>query len=114
MELRVNGYGELNRRLRIDLVRRKLNICNEETQALTYRLCRVMKSLLSESTNSVTALVEKFDSLSPLKVLARGYSITFRLDDGKTVTDSRTIQTGEKLRLKLAKGELIAQVTEKM
>jgi exodeoxyribonuclease VII large subunit len=51
-------------------------------------------------------------SLSPLAVLARGYSVTFD-ESGKTVADARKVGKGTKIRTVLARGELTSRVEEK-
>ena len=113
LEGKTNSFEELRKRLRIELLKRKLGVCSDETQALTSRLSRSVRARLAEARTNLNALAGKIDNLSPLKVLARGYSITFRLEDGKTVTDSEAVELGQDLRLKLARGELVTRVTEK-
>lgn len=49
-------------------------------------------------------------SLSPLSVLERGFSVTQRLDDGRLVQDAGTLNPGDRVRVRFAKGEAICQV----
>ena len=63
------------------------------------------------STDGLSQLAAKLSSLSPLNVLARGYSIT--LDSkGKAVTSAGEVLLGQSLRLRFAKGEVRAEVLE--
>lgn len=53
---------------------------------------------------------EKLDSLSPLKVLSRGYSVTRK--DNLTITDSGQLQRGDTLNIKFSKGSAKCTVLE--
>jgi exodeoxyribonuclease VII large subunit len=48
----------------------------------------------------------QLESLSPLRVLARGYSITYRQPDGKLVRSSEDVEPGQDVRIRLAQGSL--------
>lgn len=48
----------------------------------------------------------KLDALSPLSVLGRGYSISYRLRDGLVLRDSGQVQEGEEVLVQLARGRL--------
>jgi exodeoxyribonuclease VII large subunit len=54
----------------------------------------------------------KLHALSPLAILKRGYSITFRAKDGKVVKDAKNLKTKELIKTRLAKGEIISKVEE--
>jgi exodeoxyribonuclease VII large subunit len=49
------------------------------------------------------------DALSPLAVIARGYSITQTVD-GKIVRDESDVATGDRVKIRLAKGKIEADV----
>lgn len=52
-------------------------------------------------------------ALSPLAVLKRGYSITFASDTGRVVRASEEVETGSRLKIRLGRGGLDAEVTGK-
>lgn len=52
------------------------------------------------------------DALSPLAVLRRGFSITEN-EKGEIVRDSERVETGETVKIRLAKGRIEAKVTKK-
>ncbi|MGD0336406.1 MAG: exodeoxyribonuclease VII large subunit [Candidatus Omnitrophota bacterium] len=55
---------------------------------------------------------EKLSSLSPLNILSRGYSITFKVRDGAIIKEAQNIKTGEIIKTRLHKGEILSKVTE--
>ncbi len=74
------------------------------------RLVSAMFQRLHEKTLYTKRIKNRLEDLSPLSVLKRGYSITLRFFDGKVITDSHEIKEGEKIKILLAKGNLIAEV----
>ncbi len=63
----------------------------------------------SHQFNQATA---KLNTLSPLATLQRGYSIVTTEPEGRVVTDSQELKTGDRIRARLQSGELIAEVKE--
>lgn len=57
----------------------------------------------------LSSTVGRFDAYSPLATLSRGYSVTYA--DNKIVTDSKQVKKGSTLSIRLAKGNLTAEVT---
>jgi exodeoxyribonuclease VII large subunit len=45
-----------------------------------------------------------------LNVLARGYSLTLREQDGGVVRSTTQVQPGDRLRTRVADGEILSQV----
>lgn len=68
------------------------------------------KKVLSEK-QQFQALTGKLDGLSPLKVLARGYSIT-QTEEGKTLTSTENLKQGNKIITRLKTGKIISQVVD--
>lgn len=52
----------------------------------------------------------RLDVLSPLNTLARGYSITTRMADGRVVRDAGQLTPGDRLRLNFHRGEAVSVV----
>ncbi len=55
----------------------------------------------------------KLSALGPPAVLARGYSITRTLADGKVVRDNRQVDIGQVLRVIVAKGSLTCKIEDR-
>jgi len=75
---------------------------------LAERLARATQADLARRTQALAAAAGRLDALSPLKVLARGYSVT--LHDGRAVTDAAQVKKGDALRTILRQGEIRSQV----
>ena len=60
----------------------------------------------------LNAAAARLESLSPLAILARGYSLTWKLPEETLVRQAADVQPGDRLRIRLAEGELTARVTE--
>ena len=79
--------------------------------ALQQRLASGTNEALSELNHRVALLGRTLHSVSPLATLDRGYAVV--LDgDGKAMLDASTAKSGDEIRARLSKGELIANVTK--
>ena len=76
---------------------------------LKVRLDFLMKKNLTEQQHLLANLCGKLDGLSPLKVLARGYSITEN-QAGKAVTSIAQVKAGETLRTRVVDGIIYSKV----
>jgi len=56
--------------------------------------------------------IEKLSSLSPLNILARGYSITFKMPQGLIVKDAKIVEIGDTIKTRLHQGEVLSKITE--
>ncbi len=77
------------------------------------RLLERMEVSLKEREGQLRALSGKLHGLSPLAVLGRGYSITWRLPDRRIIKDSREVQIGDTVEVTLAKGGIRCRVKER-
>jgi exodeoxyribonuclease VII large subunit len=79
----------------------------DELQA---RSSRAISRRVEVAQSLVSAAAGQLDSLSPLAVLARGYSLTTRVAGGQAVLSARDVSVGEPLRTRLMDGEVIGRV----
>ena len=77
---------------------------------LTKRVGQSMAVLLAVKRQALRATGAALDSLSPLAVLARGYSIVQRAPDGTVVKRARDVSVGDQVSAKLAEGRLLCDV----
>ncbi|MGB5689623.1 MAG: exodeoxyribonuclease VII large subunit [Woeseiaceae bacterium] len=78
---------------------------------LRQRLASNTHEALSELNHRVALLGRALHSVSPLATLDRGYAIVLD-SNGKAMTDAATAESGDEIRARLSKGELIARVTK--
>jgi exodeoxyribonuclease VII large subunit len=66
---------------------------------------------LSAGQDEVAAAAGRLEALSPLKVLARGYALVQKAADGSLVRRPADVSPGDRLRIRLADGEIPAEAT---
>ncbi|HPJ95901.1 MAG TPA: exodeoxyribonuclease VII large subunit [Syntrophales bacterium] len=131
--LALDDYGE---RMRIRMRQQRAN-CNDHLRHLHIRLTQasprtrhrqIRFTLESLFKNMVAAMRQRIEdsrrilmndmslleSLSPLAVLRRGYSITLRPQTGEVVRTASNVRDGEELMILLAKGQLTASVKSRL
>ena len=75
-------------------------------------LARFFQIKFDNAVSETGALAGKLDALSPLKVLGRGYSITYKLPSMRTVKDSKVLKRGDKVLITFNSGKARCSVTE--
>lgn len=76
---------------------------------LTSRLRYISEQQLESRQQQLANLCRTLQAVSPLNTLSRGYSIT-QTADGKTITDSNQVQSGEQIISRLHHGEIKSRV----
>ena len=74
-------------------------------QRLEQKLLDAMDRKLLNTRHQLAMAAEKLETVSPLATLKRGYSIT-QTEQGKVVTQSSQIKTGDTLVTRLSDGEV--------
>ena len=83
----------------------------QAVHALTERSHRVVVHRLDRATDDLRHVRARVGALSPAATLERGYAVVQRVD-GAVVRRPAQVDTGERLRLRLAEGELAAEVSD--
>lgn len=91
-----------------DGVRQLQQRCDE----LTGRLQAAIAHRLRDAEHRLARLAAIAESLSPLKVLARGYSLTMRKEDQTVLRDAAETRAGDRLVTRLSRGRLLSLVEE--
>ena len=74
------------------------------------RLIRALGAVLQTSRQGLEREAALLHSMSPLTVLARGYSITRRIPTDEIVRDASVLSPGDRLRITFHRGEATCQV----
>ncbi|ETJ47539.1 exodeoxyribonuclease VII large subunit [Pseudoalteromonas agarivorans] len=88
---------------------KKLSQASHQLMQIQTRLEQAMQHKLQHAQNSLALQASRLDSVSPLNVLARGYSIT-KTPQGKVVKSVDHIKTGDVLITELADGAIKSSV----
>src|SRR5574337_145478 len=76
------------------------------------RLASVTKHSVELGRERLVVLANRLDSVSPLKVLNRGYSITTDVEDDKPIKSVEGLALGKKLKTHFSHGGIISSVVE--
>jgi exodeoxyribonuclease VII large subunit len=81
---------------------------NQLYRELTHRYRRLLENLRFQLQEYASNL----DTLSPLAVLARGYSVSFRLPDRMIIRTAADVRPGEEVEIQLSQGSLECTVNK--
>ena len=84
---------------------------NQLISACEEKINLTLKNKIDFYTNVISHYASKLEAISPLKVLARGYSIV-EDDNNIPVKSCESLETGDKIRIKTVDGEIRATVDE--
>jgi exodeoxyribonuclease VII large subunit len=69
-----------------------------------------MRRLVRDRQNRLATIAGKIETLSPLEVLARGYTITQDAASGAVVRNARQLRVGQSIMTRFATGEAVSKV----
>ena len=90
----------------------RIRMVSQELDHSGARMVRSMDQRLSESEHQIKEMAARLESINPLSVLARGYSLTSD-SEGKLLTDTKTIDVGDNIKTRLANGTIVSEVQSK-
>ena len=82
-----------------------------DVDRLCDKIANQIKFSLQNSANKAANLAARIDALSPLKVMARGFSTVTK--DGEYVISANKINTGDNITVKFSDGDINCLVTDK-
>ncbi|MBQ8014662.1 MAG: exodeoxyribonuclease VII large subunit [Clostridia bacterium] len=78
------------------------------------RACMAMDSAvrheITVKSKELSSLCAKLDAMSPLKILARGYSVASR--QGKIISDIKDVEKGDMINVRVSGGDIECEVTQ--
>ena len=107
---RSQRYLNLRERLVIHEPGRQLALAKAESCSLSRRLIRAGSVSIERKCQSIATLSGKLSAVSPLAVLARGYSLVYRTSGGKLVKRADQVAEGERLLIRPEKGVILCKV----
>lgn len=88
-----------------------MEVDRSKISVLLERMRRTLSAQLHGKKTGIARAAGKLDSLSPLSVLERGYSIAFD-EHGNTIKRSATVHPGQEIRVRLHEGKIKCEVKE--
>lgn len=88
-----------------------LSARKQDLELMSNNLRQLMEKLLLEKNNSLALQAKKLESLSPLKVLARGFSIC-QDEEGIIISSIHQVEPGNYVEVRLRDGSMDCQVVE--
>ena len=107
----LHDIAELRAKIAFALLNR-VEFHAREIDQMQTDMARLFQIKIDNAAAEAGALAGKLDALSPLKVLDRGYSITYKLPSMKTVRDSKDLRRGDDVLIAFASGKAKCSVTE--
>ena len=89
---------------------RNLNVMVEQN---TYKLIKLFNIIIDKKSADLRKFSVQLQTLSPISILKRGYSITRTIPDLNVVMDPRMVAIGQDLEVMVAKGTLTCRVKGK-
>ena len=83
-------------------------------EALAAGLAAAATARAAEAAGRLKVAHGRLDTLNPLAVLARGYSITTRASEDRPLTDAAAVPPGTRLKTRLHRGSILSRVTRSM
>jgi|KBSSwiStaDraftv2_1062776.scaffolds.fasta_scaffold22514_7 exodeoxyribonuclease VII large subunit len=105
-----DAVANLQKRLRDP--RQMIAVNREYLRATIARLTTAFVRRHEQGRSQWQKLATALNSLSPLAVLGRGYSLTRMIPSGKVIADATTLIPGDSVRLTFARGEARATIDE--
>ncbi|OBX08480.1 exodeoxyribonuclease VII large subunit [Gallibacterium salpingitidis] len=83
----------------------------QNLQQWHYRLTAAMNMLLQQQRYQLSQLSSRLDSISPLKVLQRGYTVT-TTENHQLITSAKQVAIGQMLITKTTDGRIVSNIVE--
>ncbi len=109
---KLEGSLHLTQRLELRSPLERIRSLRSSLSGLRNRLDRMMEYSIEIRKQALKGMLGKLDSLSPLAILERGYSITRKLPLLKILKDVREVGVGDRVEVKLHRGTLLCGIEE--
>jgi len=109
-ELAVSAQDRLNARLLRYHPQETLLYAKRRQSEVERQLKQAMTGMLKENTQRLHSSIRQLDALSPLKVMARGYSLVYDEQHKSLIKSLDDVEPGDMVKVKVTDGELDCQV----
>lgn len=88
----------------------RLNRWQQRLDEFAQRLNLNITHAINSEREKLSGIAGKLESLSPLNVLKRGYTITTRLEDNKSLRNIKGLSIGDKIKTNLSRGGITSEI----
>ncbi len=110
VEKKFMAYNSLSAKLSAQSPENRLKLMEEKLANLQNRAETAVKRNFDRYSAQLAEKAARLDSLSPLKVMARGYSLVYKGDE--LVRDSADLSVGQEITLRFDKGTATAEIID--
>lgn len=110
VEKKFMAYNSLSAKLSVQSPENRLKLMEEKLANLQNRAKTAVKRNFDRYSAQLSEKAARLDSLSPLKVMARGYSLVYKGDE--LVRDSADLSVGQEITLRFDKGTATAEIID--
>ena len=107
----IDRFVALNARLAAQSPENRLKLTGEKLSALDKRRDAAFLRYMDRLERQLGEKAARLDSLSPLKVLSRGYSLVYKEDS--LLSSSESLKKGDKVKITFGSGGAEAEITDK-
>jgi len=105
-----NAMNRLEERLRFFSPLRRIQSESQRVDELSHRTALALAHRLELSRAHLRRLGERLGALNPLSVLARGYAVVTRAEDGSLVRSKRQVKGRDELAIRVSDGTIEVEV----
>lgn len=84
----------------------------KQVDVSTRQLTAAMQTKMKTSSAQLAATIRHLDALSPLKVMARGYSLVYDEQEKRLIKSVGEVSPGDQVNIKVNDGKLVCRVSE--
>ncbi len=111
-QARLNNYQQKHQRLlnRQPNFQAKQMVLNNTRQQLDWQI----NQKVNRAKQGISLVINDLNHQNPLSILAKGYSITSKSDDGSIISDSSQVKVGDQVITQLKSGRIHAKIFERL
>jgi exodeoxyribonuclease VII large subunit len=101
--------GLMHRRV-IEQPERMLDVSVQKLDEIDYRLTQGIDRLIEKRQFEFDKLASRLEAISPLKTLARGYSLAIETNQGSIISGVDQVKPGDRLETRVSDGSIFSQI----
>jgi exodeoxyribonuclease VII large subunit len=101
--------GLMHRRV-IEQPERMLDVSVQKLDEIDYRLTQGIDRLIEKRQFEFDKLASRLEAISPLKTLARGYSLAIETHQGSIISGVDQVKPGDRLETRVSDGSIFSQI----